>query len=245
VEISALNIASAAANAQRNKIDNCRFVAGTAEDIFAEVKPSSSSHHHRSPSSSSSSSAASSSSSSRSDGGRSGGSGGGGGNGGGFDPLTTAVVIDPPRKGCSEEFLDQLLDFAPARVVYVSCDPVRVGKQKTTSDMAEREGGVPVFGVCVCSRMSERRLRWGARICLFLLLLLLLLISFSRLAFSPHPLPPILNFVFPLQATQARDAAVMLASKSPKYEVTDCTPFDLFPQTRHIENVMTFDRCAW
>lgn len=40
-----------------------------------------------------------------------------------FDPAATAVVIDPPRKGCSEDFLAQLAAFGPARVVYVSCNP--------------------------------------------------------------------------------------------------------------------------
>lgn len=40
-----------------------------------------------------------------------------------FNPRETAVLIDPPRKGCTREFLDQLAAFAPARVVYVSCDP--------------------------------------------------------------------------------------------------------------------------
>jgi len=39
-----------------------------------------------------------------------------------FAPLQTAVVIDPPRKGCDEPFLRQLLAFGPARVVYVSCN---------------------------------------------------------------------------------------------------------------------------
>lgn len=34
----------------------------------------------------------------------------------------TAVIIDPPRKGCDELFLNQLLKFAPKRVVYVSCN---------------------------------------------------------------------------------------------------------------------------
>jgi len=32
------------------------------------------------------------------------------------------VVIDPPRKGCDESFLTQLLKFGPKRVVYVSCN---------------------------------------------------------------------------------------------------------------------------
>lgn len=40
-----------------------------------------------------------------------------------FPAEETAVVIDPPRKGCTREFLDQLAAFAPKRVVYVSCDP--------------------------------------------------------------------------------------------------------------------------
>jgi 23S rRNA (uracil1939-C5)-methyltransferase/tRNA (uracil-5-)-methyltransferase len=40
-----------------------------------------------------------------------------------FPASETAVVIDPPRKGCTPEFLGQLLAFGPARVIYVSCDP--------------------------------------------------------------------------------------------------------------------------
>lgn len=34
----------------------------------------------------------------------------------------TVVVIDPPRKGCDDNFLTQLLNFGPRRVVYVSCN---------------------------------------------------------------------------------------------------------------------------
>ncbi|KAF1364742.1 tRNAmethyltransferas-like protein [Lizonia empirigonia] len=34
----------------------------------------------------------------------------------------TVVMLDPPRKGCDESFLRQLLQYAPARIVYVSCN---------------------------------------------------------------------------------------------------------------------------
>jgi tRNA (uracil-5-)-methyltransferase len=34
----------------------------------------------------------------------------------------TVVVIDPPRKGCDDSFLSQLMQFGPRRVVYVSCN---------------------------------------------------------------------------------------------------------------------------
>jgi 23S rRNA (uracil1939-C5)-methyltransferase/tRNA (uracil-5-)-methyltransferase len=68
------------------------------------------------------------------------------------------MVIDPPRAGCDEAFIRQLLALGPRRVVYVSCDP----------------------------------------------------------------------------ATQARDLKMLLAGG---YTLEEVQPFDLFPQTRHIENV--------
>ena len=39
-----------------------------------------------------------------------------------YPPEKTAVIIDPPRKGCDAAFLQQLLRFGPQRVVYVSCN---------------------------------------------------------------------------------------------------------------------------
>jgi 23S rRNA (uracil1939-C5)-methyltransferase/tRNA (uracil-5-)-methyltransferase len=77
-----------------------------------------------------------------------------------FPPADTAVVIDPPRKGCDELFLNQLFAFGPRAVVYVSCDP----------------------------------------------------------------------------ATQMRDLKGFLAAG---YKLTAVQPFDLFPQTRHLECVIT------
>lgn len=39
-----------------------------------------------------------------------------------FPPEKTVVVIDPPRKGCDDKFIEQLLTFGPQTVVYVSCN---------------------------------------------------------------------------------------------------------------------------
>jgi len=80
-----------------------------------------------------------------------------------FPAAETAVVIDPPRKGCDPGFLQQLLAFGPTTVVYVSCDP----------------------------------------------------------------------------ATQMRDLSVLLPGG---YELAAVQPFDLFPQTRHLECVITLRR---
>ena len=80
-----------------------------------------------------------------------------------FPPNDTVVVIDPPRKGSDESFLQQLFAFDPRAVVYVSCDP----------------------------------------------------------------------------ATQMRDLKHFLTAN---YELRAVQPFDLFPQTRHLECVMTLAR---
>lgn len=39
-----------------------------------------------------------------------------------FPPRSTALIIDPPRKGCDMNFLNQVLRFRSNRVVYVSCN---------------------------------------------------------------------------------------------------------------------------
>ena len=80
-----------------------------------------------------------------------------------FAAPATAVIIDPPRKGCDESFLNQLLAYAPRSVVYVSCDP----------------------------------------------------------------------------ATQMRDLRHFLTRG---YKLIAAQPFDLFPQTRHLECVLTLQR---
>jgi 23S rRNA (uracil1939-C5)-methyltransferase/tRNA (uracil-5-)-methyltransferase len=80
-----------------------------------------------------------------------------------FPPEQTSVLIDPPRKGCSVDFLHQLFDFGPSRVVYVSCNP----------------------------------------------------------------------------ATQMRDLKSFLGKG---YKIESIQPFDLFPQTRHLECVIALSR---
>ncbi|KAJ3715043.1 S-adenosyl-L-methionine-dependent methyltransferase [Lentinula raphanica] len=39
-----------------------------------------------------------------------------------FPPDKTVMVIDPPRKGCDDPFIKQLLEFRPKVVAYVSCN---------------------------------------------------------------------------------------------------------------------------
>lgn len=40
-----------------------------------------------------------------------------------------AVILDPPRKGCSEELLETVAnDFAPERIVYISCDSATLAR---------------------------------------------------------------------------------------------------------------------
>lgn len=80
-----------------------------------------------------------------------------------FPAEETAVVIDPPRKGCDLAFLHQLFAYSPRRVVYVSCNP----------------------------------------------------------------------------ATQIRDLAEF---DQAGYKVIEVQPFDLFPQTKHLECVATLEK---
>jgi tRNA (uracil-5-)-methyltransferase len=62
-----------------------------------------------------------------------------------FPPEKTVMVIDPPRKGCDDPFIKQLLEFRPKVVAYVSCNVHTqardVGKiLRATQDVVEGEG---------------------------------------------------------------------------------------------------------
>ena len=38
------------------------------------------------------------------------------------------IVVDPPRKGCDEKLLQCMVQMAPKRIVYVSCDPATLAR---------------------------------------------------------------------------------------------------------------------
>ena len=56
------------------------------------------------------------------------------------------IVVDPPRAGCDESLLKTILDMAPDRMVYVSCDPGTLARDVKFL----RQGGMEVQEVrCV------------------------------------------------------------------------------------------------
>lgn len=45
-----------------------------------------------------------------------------------FGKLIDIVIIDPPRKGCSDSFLDDLIKIGPKKILYISCNPATLSK---------------------------------------------------------------------------------------------------------------------
>lgn len=46
----------------------------------------------------------------------------------GKDPQIDVICVDPPRKGCDEKCIRTMLEIAPKRIVYVSCDPATLAR---------------------------------------------------------------------------------------------------------------------
>ena len=45
-----------------------------------------------------------------------------------FQPETTTVLLDPPRKGCRPEMLELLRRVRPLQIIYVSCQPATMAR---------------------------------------------------------------------------------------------------------------------
>jgi len=62
-----------------------------------------------------------------------------------FPRHTTVIIIDPPRKGCDREFIQQVVQFRPAVLVYVSCNVHTqardIGMLLRMADNAEERSG--------------------------------------------------------------------------------------------------------
>ena len=43
------------------------------------------------------------------------------------------ITVDPPRKGCDETALRTMVELAPKRIVYVSCNPATLARDINTS----------------------------------------------------------------------------------------------------------------
>ena len=46
----------------------------------------------------------------------------------GMDPQIDVICVDPPRKGCDDVCIQTMLEIAPKRIVYVSCDPATLAR---------------------------------------------------------------------------------------------------------------------
>lgn len=80
------------------------------------------------------------------------------------------VVVDPPRKGCDEKLLQTIVEMAPKRLVYVSCDPATLARDikylvengftlEKVAVFDQFSHGVHVESIALLQRISNTRER--------------------------------------------------------------------------------------
>ena len=109
VEIVPQAIENAKKNAAMNGISNAEFFVGKAEEVLPSYCAQG---KHREGM----------------DAGRNAGAGQAAADGGAGEARADVIVVDPPRKGCAQSLLDTIIEMAPERVVYVSCDPATLAR---------------------------------------------------------------------------------------------------------------------
>ena len=142
---------------------------------------------------------------------------------GAYDADETVVVLDPPRKGCDASFLKQLLQFAPRRVVYVSCN---VHTQA-------RDVGVLVRGD-VSSMVREASTKTNTS-------------TSAPASTSTSTAPTTLTGEVEGQAKaqeqeQEEPEEEEKKERAVRYEIESIRGFDFFPQTGHVEGVAVLNR---
>lgn len=45
-----------------------------------------------------------------------------------IEPQSTTVVVDPPRKGCSQQFIETINNSEVSKIIYISCNPASLGR---------------------------------------------------------------------------------------------------------------------
>ncbi|TPX60441.1 hypothetical protein SpCBS45565_g07519 [Spizellomyces sp. 'palustris'] len=147
-----------------------------------------------------------------------------------LDPNATAVIIDPPSKGCGHDFLDQLLRFGPRVVIYVSCN-VKSQVEDLRYLMREAKVGVipPAAAVEDIDNLQKHS-ETGANKTLYL--------GGRRIEVTSTGEYRTVD----ITRMSAADGGATVRAPVKGYRIEAIQPFDMFPQTVQVETVVTLVR---